>query len=82
MTEMFLNWFRSETLNCQGQFAVSNTFSMITNVIVLKAAQTLPSALPLPHPSTLPLPPARSKLYSKSTNQTDKSSPATTIEHD
>lgn len=82
MAEIFLNGFRSETLNGQGQFAASNTFSMITSVIVLKVAQSLPSALPLPYPSALPLPPARSKLRSKSTDQTAKSSPAATTEHD
>lgn len=74
MAEMFLNWFRSQTLNFQGQFTASNTFSMLTKAIILKAAQS--------HPSALPTRPAKSKLHSIFTNQTDKCSPATTMEHD
>lgn len=73
MAEMFLGWFRSRTLNFQGQFIASNTFSTLTKAIILKAAQS--------HPSALPPPPAKSKLHNTFTNQTDKSSPATTMRH-
>lgn len=73
MAEIFHNWFGSESANFQGQFTASNAFSTLTKAIILKAAQS--------HPSALPTPPAKSKLHNIFTNKTDERSPATTMEH-
>lgn len=74
MAEMFFNWFGSQTLNFQGQFTASFTFSTPTKAIILIAAQ--------PHPSPLPTPPAKSELHSTLKNPAVRSSSATTRERD